>query len=85
MGAILSAQDLGIRRVVAMKVLLDLKQGEAPLRLHVKTAKCAEVTSLVLGGKKAPICVSTLKEAERFFEEGYADILYAVVDPRIKY
>ena len=34
-----------------------------PLRLHVKTAKCAEVAALVLGGEKAPITVSTLKEA----------------------
>ena len=49
-----------------------------PLRLHVKTAKSPEATALVLGGRKAPICVSTLKEAERFLEAGYADILYAV-------
>ena len=50
----------------------------APLRLHVKTAKCAEVAALVLGGEKAPITVSTLKEAEQFFDAGYRDILYAV-------
>lgn len=50
----------------------------APLRLHVKTAKCAEVAALVLGGEKAPITVSTLKEAEQFFDSGYRDILYAV-------
>jgi len=50
----------------------------APLRLHVKTAKCAEVAALVLEGSKAPITVSTLKEAEQFFEAGYRDILYAV-------
>jgi D-serine deaminase-like pyridoxal phosphate-dependent protein len=49
-----------------------------PLRLHVKTAKCLEVTELVLGGAKAPITVSTLKEAEQFFAAGYRDILYAV-------
>ena len=49
-----------------------------PLRLHVKTAKCAEVAALVLGGEKAPITVSTLKEAEQFFDAGYRDILYAV-------
>ncbi|MGQ0509663.1 MAG: alanine racemase [Betaproteobacteria bacterium] len=49
-----------------------------PLRLHVKTAKCAEVAALVLDGTKAPITVSTLKEAEQFFEAGYRDILYAV-------
>jgi D-serine deaminase-like pyridoxal phosphate-dependent protein len=50
----------------------------APLRMHVKTAKCAEVAALVLGGEKAPIAVSTLKEAEQFFAAGYGDILYAV-------
>ena len=49
-----------------------------PLRLHVKTAKSPQVASLVLRGEKAPIAVSTLKEAERFFDEGYRDILYAV-------
>jgi D-serine deaminase-like pyridoxal phosphate-dependent protein len=49
-----------------------------PLRLHVKTAKCAEVAALALGGVKAPITVSTLKEAEQFFDAGYRDILYAV-------
>ncbi len=49
-----------------------------PLRLHVKTAKCAEVAALVLEGEKAPITVSTLKEAEQFFDAGYRDILYAV-------
>jgi D-serine deaminase-like pyridoxal phosphate-dependent protein len=49
-----------------------------PLRLHVKTAKCAEVAALVLEGRKAPITVSTLKEAEQFFAAGYLDILYAV-------
>lgn len=49
-----------------------------PLRLHVKTAKSIEVSELVLGARKAPIAVSTLKEAERFFEAGYVDILYCV-------
>ena len=50
----------------------------APLRLHVKTAKSPEVAALVLGGARSPIAVSTLKEAEQFFEAGYRDILYAV-------
>ena len=49
-----------------------------PLRLHVKTAKSLEATALVLDGKKAPITVATLKEAERFLDAGYVDILYAV-------
>ena len=49
-----------------------------PLRLHVKTPKSPAVAALALGGKKAPITVSTLKEAEQFFDAGYTDILYAV-------
>ena len=49
-----------------------------PLRLHVKTPKSPAVVNLVLAGRKAPITVSTLKEAEQFFEAGHADILYAV-------
>ena len=49
-----------------------------PLRLHVKTAKSLEATALVLDGKKSPITVSTLKEAEQFLDAGYTDILYAV-------
>ena len=51
---------------------------DVPLRLHVKTAKSVAVTDLVLGGIKAPIAVSTLKEAEEFFDAGYRDILYCV-------
>ncbi len=53
-----------------------------PLRLHVKTAKSLEVAELVLGPGsekgRPPITVSTLKEAEQFFDGGYRDILYAV-------
>lgn len=49
-----------------------------PLRLHVKTPKSPAAVDFVLGGAKAPITVSTLKEAEQFFDAGYRDILYAV-------
>jgi D-serine deaminase-like pyridoxal phosphate-dependent protein len=49
-----------------------------PLRLHVKTPKSPPAVDVVLGGAKAPITVSTLKEAEQFFDAGYRDILYAV-------
>src|SRR3990172_4239684 len=62
----------------AARLKKHLAELGAPLRLHVKTAKCAEVAALVLGGEKAPITVSTLKEAEQFFDAGYRDILYAV-------
>ena len=47
------------------------------LRLHVKTAKCLEVTRMV-AGDSGPVTVSTLKEAEVFASHGYRDILYGV-------
>jgi D-serine deaminase-like pyridoxal phosphate-dependent protein len=62
----------------AERMTSHLAKLGVPLRLHVKTAKSPDVAALVLGGKKAPIAVSTLKEAERFFDAGYRDILYAV-------
>lgn len=47
-------------------------------RLHVKTAKCAEVTRIVQGETPGPITVSTLREAEAFAAHGHRDILYGV-------
>jgi len=48
------------------------------LRLHVKTAKSLEVVRRLHAAGPAPICVSTLKEAEIFASHGYRDILYTV-------
>ncbi len=48
------------------------------LRPHVKTAKCVEVTLATTGGVPGPITVSTLREADRFAEAGFIDIVYAV-------
>src|SRR5881394_800239 len=48
------------------------------LRPHVKTAKNVEVARLAVGADAGPITVSTLREAEYFFERGFTDILYAV-------
>lgn len=48
------------------------------LRPHVKTAKSIEVVRRALVGQPGGITVSTLKEAEYFFEHGIVDILYAV-------
>ncbi|HEX2567473.1 MAG TPA: alanine racemase [Burkholderiales bacterium] len=62
----------------AARLKAHLRKLGVPLRLHVKTAKSLEAVALVLEGKKDPITVSTLKEAEQFFEGGYKDILYAV-------
>lgn len=49
------------------------------LRPHVKTHKSAEVMrDIVAAGHTRGITVSTLKEAEYFFANGFDDVLYAV-------
>ena len=47
-------------------------------RPHVKTCKCVEVARRQLAAGARGITVSTLKEAEQFFQAGFEDILYAV-------
>lgn len=48
------------------------------LRPHVKTHKCAEVVAAQIAAGATGITVSTLKEAEYFFDLGIRDVLYAV-------
>ncbi|MFA5551249.1 MAG: DSD1 family PLP-dependent enzyme [Trueperaceae bacterium] len=48
------------------------------LRPHLKTSKSVEVARRTLENGNGPATVSTLKEAEVFFEAGVTDILYAV-------
>ncbi|MGJ7530240.1 DSD1 family PLP-dependent enzyme [Variovorax sp. GB1P17] len=47
-------------------------------RPHVKTTKCAEVARAQRDAGAQGITVSTLKEADQFFVDGFTDILYAV-------
>jgi len=47
-------------------------------RPHVKTSKCPDVVGAQLAAGARGVTVSTLKEAEAFFEAGVTDILYAV-------
>jgi len=47
-------------------------------RPHVKTTKCIDVARAQRDAGAQGITVSTLKEAEQFFAEGFTDILYAV-------
>ena len=47
-------------------------------RPHVKTSKCVAVAALQREAGARGITVSTLKEAEQFFDAGFDDILYAV-------
>lgn len=48
------------------------------LRPHMKTAKSADVARLATAGHSGGITVSTLKEAEYFFEHGFRDQTYGV-------
>ena len=48
------------------------------LRPHLKTAKSARVAELATSGHDGAITVSTLAEAEYFFDHGFSDITYAV-------
>lgn len=48
------------------------------LRPHVKTAKCVQVARRQREAGAQAITVSTLREAQVFFEAGFTDILYAV-------
>jgi D-serine deaminase-like pyridoxal phosphate-dependent protein len=48
------------------------------LRPHVKTSKCVEVARRQQAAGAGGITVSTLKEAEQFFDAGFSDVLYAV-------
>ena len=48
------------------------------IRPHGKTAKCKEVMRLVMDGISQSITVSTLKEAEYYFDGGVQNITYAV-------
>ena len=47
-------------------------------RPHVKTSKCVDVVRAQLAAGARGITVSTLKEAQQFFDAGITDILYAV-------
>ncbi|QNQ10813.1 alanine racemase [Sphingomonas alpina] len=48
------------------------------LRTHVKTSKSIDVARLVIDPERPAITVSTLREAEIFFDHGMHDIFYAV-------
>lgn len=48
------------------------------LRPHLKTAKCATIAHMAMDKGAVGITVSTLSEAEYFFDNGLTNILYAV-------
>lgn len=55
-----------------------LESLDVPLRPHVKTCKNVEIAKRLVAGQPGGITVSTLAEADYFFEHGFTDILYAV-------
>lgn len=64
------------RNIDRMNVRADMFGVQ--LRPHVKTAKSTQVARRIFGDATGPITVSTLREAEYFFADGFDDILYAV-------
>ncbi len=52
--------------------------GDTMLRPHLKTSKSVDVALETTRGRKSGVTVSTLKEAEYFYQNGFSDILYAV-------
>lgn len=54
------------------------RAGGVNLRPHCKTAKSVEVARRATANHSGAIAVSTLHEAEYFFENGFTDILLAV-------
>jgi D-serine deaminase-like pyridoxal phosphate-dependent protein len=65
--------DHNIARMQARMKALGVR-----FRPHVKTSKCLAVARRQVAAGAAGITVSTLKEAEQFFDAGFKDILYAV-------
>ncbi len=70
--------DRGIleRNIEAMNHRLE--EAGAALRPHLKTCKSMDVARLVMKPPARGITVSTLHEAEYFFDHGIVDILYAI-------
>jgi D-serine deaminase-like pyridoxal phosphate-dependent protein len=64
--------DRNITRMNAIAARLGVN-----LRPHVKTAKCTAIARRIFGGV-GPVTVSTLREAEYFFADGFTDLRYAV-------
>lgn len=74
--ALLLDADQLERNCRAMRERMD--KHHVSLRPHVKTGKSVEVAQCALGAAAGPITVSTVREAEYFYDHGFRDILYAV-------
>ena len=74
--ALLLEADKLERNCTTMRMRIE-RHGVA-LRPHVKTVKNVEAARVALAAQAGPIAVSTVREAEYFFDHGFRDILYAV-------
>jgi D-serine deaminase-like pyridoxal phosphate-dependent protein len=72
--------DRGIARanMARMQGHLASVAPDVRFRPHLKTAKSIAVADMLFDGRRPPITVSTLREAEIFGAAGFTDILYAV-------
>ena len=77
--------DFGRMKRNSERMTAHAKSLNVALRPHVKTHRSLEIARLQTAGYAGGIMVSTLAEAEACAEAGIIDILYAVVDPRIRY
>lgn len=66
------------RNMARMRDHLAAVAPSVVLRPHLKTAKSVAVADMLFDGRRGPITVSTLREAEIFGHAGFTDILYAV-------
>jgi D-serine deaminase-like pyridoxal phosphate-dependent protein len=71
---------LDVQRVErnAARMRAAVTERDVLLRTHVKTSKSIDVARLVIDPERPAITVSTLREAEYFFDHGIGDIFYAV-------
>ncbi|BCQ25811.1 alanine racemase [Caballeronia sp. NK8] len=70
--------DVGRLRKNIERMQSQLDRLGVKFRPHVKTTKCKKVVEEQIAAGAQGITVSTLKEAEQFFDAGIRDIVYAV-------
>jgi len=63
------------------KMYESAARNQIQLRPHLKTSKCIEAALMQTAGTKRCMAVSTLIGAEKLFENGFDDVLYAVPLP----
>jgi len=70
--------DAGCMRSNIERMARRLTRLSVPLRPHLKTCKNIEIAQQLVRGQPGGAAVSTLAEADYFFDHGIDDLLYAV-------